>query len=721
MADKEERIVGVKEDGNVIGETLAKIREAANMTQAEVAKRSRMSAATISRIEDGSETLEDIKSILDAINTEEARACMTFLSRQWQHLDRPSFHHPDREHLLLAEQLLEETWQLKSDASASFERQIVIYEDEIKRCARFLIEKSHDITFVGEIGVGKTTAICSLADLRLREENQLIRQMILESGHGRTTICEVQIVRGPKHGVEVYPRTEQDLFQDVADFSESLLMKHGNTDRDAAVGVSWELERAIRNMAGLRVTKRDRDGKSNRHDPAQELAKIYPNATDIKFDILKRMNLDSRKNPTVWYPQDAEDSPLKWLRSIYAEINNGRHPDFSVPDRIQVMLPGPVFNHEYLQLQIIDTKGIDDTAEREDIESHFDNPRALVVLCSKFMSAPEPTVQTLLRRAQNAGIEDVEDRTLILILAREGEAADMKDHDGSIAIDEKEGYDMKCEQVETALSNLGLTQVPVEFFNAESDDHESTRDQVVKLVERIRERKADRIKQLSEIVERFKSNREEEETKTVLTSAMRRVAIWLKTVADIGTVSDKLHDQLITTILSAHPRSVWASTRRRGKWPNLDYYYQMGRGARTVTAKHIQSRVKHLDSVIRNLVDDEEYSHAHDFLKEILSFVSRNVSELLKSVESRGSTEYVGNLGRDIKFWEKCKERWGQGAGYRDDIGSYSEEWFRQDTAMDTQKEMISAIVSDWKKIVFRLRELISGVSPEAVDDYCSK
>lgn len=707
----------------VIGATVAKIRQAAKLTQAEIAKRARMSPATISRIENGYSTLDDMGGILDAINTEEARKCKTFLSHKWQHLERPPFHHPDREHLLLAEQLLEETQQLKSDASASFEKQIVIYEDEIKDAARFLIDESHDIAFVGEIGVGKTTAICSLANLRLREEKRFIRQMILESGAGGTTICEVQIIRGPQYGMKVEPRTETDLFQDVADFSEFLVMKRENTDQDvnSVVGINRELERAIRNMAGISVTRRERDGKQYRHDPARELAQKMSNAADLKYDILKKMNLGSRNNPTVWYSNMLNDSPLKWLRSIYTKVNNGRHPDFSVPNKIQVMLPEPILNHEYLQLQIIDTKGIDRTSEREDIGRHFDNPRNLVVLCSKFMSAPDQIVQTLLQRAQNVGVRDVAGRTLILVLAKEGEAAEMKDHDGSLAIDEEDGYAMKREQVETALVPLGLTQIHVEFFNAKSDKDEATRCQVVRLVERIRERKAERIKQLSKIVDRLKSNREEEETKTILTSAMRRVVIWLSKHADIGGISDKLHGQLILTIRSAHPRSVWASTRRRGKWANLDYYYQIGRGARTVAAKYIQSRVTALDSVIQNLVEDEEYSQAHDFLKEILSYVTRDVTGLLQNIELRGRTEYVESLGNDLGFWARCEECWGLGAGYRDDVASHSGEWFNRDTAMGTQKEIISGIVSDWKKLLCRLRELIGEVSPEALDDSGSK
>lgn len=84
-----------------IGISVEAIRKGAKFTQADIASRVHMSAATISRIENGEApaTLDEIRAILDAINTTEAREFKTFLSDEWTHLERPSFHHPDREHL----------------------------------------------------------------------------------------------------------------------------------------------------------------------------------------------------------------------------------------------------------------------------------------------------------------------------------------------------------------------------------------------------------------------------------------------------------------------------------------------------------------------------------------------------------------------------------------------------------------------------------------------
>lgn len=704
-------------DHERLGASIEIIRRRANFTQVDIAKRVPVSAATISRIENGEAAvpLNEIRAILDAIDTTEAREFKTYLNDEWTHLARPSFHHPDREHLWRAENLLQETEKLKEDALSSFEKQIVIYEREIEGAAQFLMDQSHDIAFIGEIGVGKTTAICSLAELRLPNEKAFSQQMVLEAGGGRTTICEVQIVQGPQYGLIVEPRNDLHLHQDISDFAESLVsrMDHGKTSPEGPIGVSRELERAIRNMSGLAVvSRRDSTGKRYREDPARALA-MSMSTSDLTISILTRMNLQNRNGRTIWYSDTKSDDPLKWLQSKYAEINNGRNPGFSIPERIQVVLPKPILSHGILRLQITDTKGIDQTSERADIDRHFDNSRTLVVLCSKFRSAPEPTVQTLLQRAREAGVPDVSDRSLTLVLAQPNDAVSMKDYEGNLVGDDEEGYEIKLDQVNSALIGLGLAEMPVAFFNAMSDDPEYTRDQVIGMIDRIRKRKADRITELADIVCRMKVNREQEEVQAVLNSAMRRVTVWLDGSSSLGEISDEVHHQLLSAISSAHARSVWASTRRKGEWNNLDFGYHVGRGARMVAAKHVIGRLKNLEAVVRNLLDDSQFAHAHDFLRAMLLYIGREVPELLQAVELMGRTKYQSTLRDDSSFWQKCENRWGQGGGYREDIATYSNSWFMDAKAVDILQVVIANIAADWKRIILRLRQLVDGVATE--------
>jgi transcriptional regulator with XRE-family HTH domain len=703
----------------VTGSTLARIRQSAGLTQAELAKSVPMSPATISRIEsaEADVTTDELKSLLRALDTEEAADFCSYLEESWTHLAMPPFHHPDRQHIVAAERALQAAGDLKSpDAKAAFVRQVELYEDEIKAAAGYLRDLTHDVAFVGSIGVGKSTAICSLAGLRLEGEKTLAQEMVLEVGGGGTTICEVQVTRGPQYGLIAEPRTDADLRQDVADFSEYLVQeKEGAaTDSEAAIGVSRELDRAIRNMSGLIVvTHRDADGRRTRNDPARELASKTSSASELAVEILARMNLPRRNKTTVWYSPEAEMPPLKWLQRIFAELNNGRHAEFLIPDRIQVVLPNRVFEHADLELRVIDTRGIDQAAGgRADIECHFDNRRTMVVLCSGFMDAPEDTVQLLLQRAREAGVSEVEDRTLVLVLAKPSEALSMKDDSGVMVSVDDEGYDIKEDQVHTALGRLGMGSVPICFYNAVSDQNAGPREQLLSVLQEMRRKAAERITGLSQTMGRLADNLEKEEAQAVINDATRRISIWLDTNDTTVTESDQIHRQLLRAIRAAHARSIWASTRRKGTWSNLDYYYQLGRGARTVAAGNVQQRVGDLRAVIQNVLDDVELSQAHDFIGELQLRVERDVDELLQRLQLAGRSAFEEDLSEDVDFWERCESRWGGGAGYRDDIASYSDDWFVTQLALVHRDKIMALIDGGWSEIVQRVRDLIIGVSP---------
>src|SRR5205807_2170979 len=96
---------------------LASLREKAGLTQAELAKKVTVSPARISRIEsdDTSLTTDEMDQLLDAIGTDEAKALRVFLDQDWDEIDRPSFDHPNRESLWVANGLLGKLRTLKAD------------------------------------------------------------------------------------------------------------------------------------------------------------------------------------------------------------------------------------------------------------------------------------------------------------------------------------------------------------------------------------------------------------------------------------------------------------------------------------------------------------------------------------------------------------------------------------------------------------------------------
>ena len=709
-----------------IGQVLSQLRRDAGLTQAEVATSLRYSAAKVSRLEAGEVVIaaDEISQVLGAIDTPLAREFGDYLSRSWVELPKPRFDHPNRDDLWRAEQTLGRVTDLLSepDLKNAFVEQVKMYEAEVRRASDFLASVSHNLAFIGCIGVGKTTAICSLADLRLPPEPapkgpvNLAQQMALEAGGGGTTICEVRVVTGPRLGIVVEPQAEEAVRLDVADFCEYLVASVRGTKTDTAseeVGTSPETERAIRNMSGLRViTKKNEAGKRQRRDPAKELARATSDPKRLAIEILTQMSLTRRQTRTIWYPSDSTVPELQWLQKAFADINNGRNADFPIPRVIQVVLPRAVLGCDDLDIKLIDTKGIDQSGHRADIECHFDDQRTVVVLCSSFKDAPAQTIQDMLQRMKDAGASDAVSRTCLLVLPMPGEAISVKDASGEPAADDQEGYEIKQDhQIDVALARLGVPELSVVFFNAMYDDFAPIRQEILQQVRAVRERISVRVRELESTVDQLIANREEEEVQAVLNDVIHRIQVWLTQSEDIGEISDRVHSSLISTINATHVRSIWASVRRHGAWPNLDYYYQLGFGTRTVAAKHIKKKLGDLKVIIENMLGDDDLATAHDFLRQVAREVDNKLNDTLRRIQDTGRAEFEDELREDGDFWSDCDAQWGLGGGYRVSIASKSREWFNVEPHQAKGEEVVQLIVDSWAGICDSLRGTIGRVS----------
>ncbi len=261
---------------------------------------------------------------------------------------------------------------------------------------------------------------------------------VLEVGDGGVTICEVHIAQGPGYGLVIEPMSEYELRREVFEFATLLKNppKAAQDQDDGAgqtIGTSKEIDRAVRNMSRLTKTVRQEtgpDGKRVRitEDPAQELGNDSANTSEFVVEILARMNLERRTKRELWYSAaTAEKEPLGWLNESFELINNGRHTDFSIPRRMDVLVPWPILGEESLSIRIVDTKEVDRVVERADIGKLLNDPGTVVVMCSNFTAMPSPSVQALLERAKAGRIAGIQHKAAILSLARFDEALAVKD------------------------------------------------------------------------------------------------------------------------------------------------------------------------------------------------------------------------------------------------------------------------------------------------------
>jgi len=87
----------------------------------------------------------------------------------------------------------------KLPEESSTHKQLSNYLELFEDSASYLINKNHRLAFIGNVGTGKTTAICHILGLLDGKDP------ILSTGSGRTTLCEVDIISDEMLKIEIYP------------------------------------------------------------------------------------------------------------------------------------------------------------------------------------------------------------------------------------------------------------------------------------------------------------------------------------------------------------------------------------------------------------------------------------------------------------------------------------------------------------------------------------
>ncbi|HVF70034.1 MAG TPA: helix-turn-helix domain-containing protein [Chthoniobacterales bacterium] len=704
------------------GGYIATIREDAGMTQSQLAEAVTFSPATLSRIESGDKlaSQEEVSSILAAIGTPKAGELAEFLNQNWDEIARPTFDHPNRSALWEANLTLRKVSELRSDPNlkAVFLRQVDLYEEELRRVTKLLITRDHQMAFIGSIGVGKSTAICKMTGLIRSEEPKFDRQIVLETGAGGITLCEVHIAQGPQYGIRIVPRSEESIRRDVEDFSEYLVAQgrppsasaeSNNEEETDTLGLSKEVVRAIRNMSGMTERRRELNGRRIRLDPAKQLAIHLGNAQELCVHILTKMDLLRRNRRDAWYPANHPHPPHAWLQEIFAAINNGRHPEFTLPQKIEIVLPESVLNSQEIAIRIVDTKGIDQTAERQDLECHFDDPRTLVVLCSRFNDAPEVALQTLLRRAKDSGARDVAPKTILLVLARPEEALAVKHDDGIAVEDEQEGFELKRDQIRLRLNQQGLADISVEFFNAREERPDALRELLVRKIEEHRSYFADRIKRLSEAVDNLSNNRQDEQIRFVFEHVMSDLSVWVRSNREIELSQEGVQRPLVAAIDGTrYASTIRAAVRRYGDWYNLDYYHHLAFGVRRLAVEQIGARIEAFKVIVNNLLANDELSPAKEFLEGVNRRLDVLLDESYRRIQSAGRETFIQTLAKHSAFWDRCDVRWGQGSGYRIAIRDLTDQELQKEST-ELENLLLSLLSAEWESIMTAIEGMLEN------------
>ncbi len=718
-----------------IGPDLLGLRTAGSITQGQLAQKAGMDQSRISRIEkgDASPTASDVKRILTALRelgSEKTSDYERSLSQDWKHIDRPDFSNPQLSALELADESLTklDTFLQKEERPWPLRRQLERQQTAIQETVAYLHNTSHQIAFIGEVGVGKSTAISFLYNLLepASPDGRRMERVVLETGGGHTTLCEVNIRRGPAFGILIQPQADAEMRALVGDFCASTWLRRPGveTSQGEKVGVSEEVQRALRNMSNLTV-KRERgaDGKNIYRDQAIELAHLCSSEEEFRARVIDRMQLEARTRRELWVDDVGSKGAMQQLRATFRDVNNGRLGDVPMPASIDIMLPGFGSELPGLVVSLVDTKGMDEVAVRPDLDARLKDNRTHVVLCSTFNQAPSTSTQLLLEHLRSAhGLRVDAGKVSVVALPRPGEALGVKDDAGLPAQDDEDGYNLKRDQIirQLCAGDSSMSGVPVFFFNAHDDEPASLVREIYDQVTLLRQSYQERlVGECAAVEEILREHREH-----AFTAAVQEVATQLGNFLAAhrrpGARIRPAHQELIETLHGTrYASTVWAMTRRNGEYYNFSTTHQIGAGAAKDAMLRSSDWFSKLQAVLDTLKQDRALQLAERTIKQVEASTPSWRRAFVEAVRSAASEIYREELEKDEKLWRECYSQWGRGTGFRDRVVAQLRAWFERRTDLNDKLEQ--QVEAAWEYNVVRQLERLSNENASRPDIVTSR
>jgi transcriptional regulator with XRE-family HTH domain len=654
-------------------EVLKHVRDKKRMSQAAVAAAMGTVPSVLSKLQRSEEVEPELaERYLEAIGSDLAGEVREFYSRHWLASDPPSFLHPDREVL----------WRIDGALAslAKFEKSgkyrpilrgpIDLLRGELTSVLQYLGRRDHTIAWVGDIGVGKTTALAHAVGL-LVGDGRGQRKPAFPVGSGRTTLCETEVRVSTTYGVAVEPLQNEEVIRLARDLVSALAP--GAT----GVGVPAEINRALRNMAGMR-TKRELVGEEEFQviDPVADLLDSGLTIDETVDRFTAAMRLTERKHRQALLPEGSIDG-LKWLSTLVSKINNGQDELFGIPRRITVLIPSDNLSADGQVLSVVDTRGVEGTTQRPDLIAHRDDARTLIVLCAKFADAPGTSPTRFLEDTRSSGSDAWErNRLCLLVLPRGEEALQLPGLDEPVS-SRAEGYAIRKQDIAHALVKAKAEGTPVYFFDAHADKPARIWEQLRAQVSRMRKAYEDRAISAVEGVENLIKNVDLIKTGEARRRIEEASRLLLKQVRRLPETVRPAYLNLLDQLEATHPSSIAASIVREGEWETFDITSILGMGVRIDANKRIAEHSSRIEFKLQEFeADHAELRDVTESVQAIRTLIAEGRQEFLTIAHAIGRDAYGHLISRTREIWERSERRYGLGPGYKHEVASYWREFF---------------------------------------------
>lgn len=331
--------------------------------------------------------------------------------------------------------------------------------EKVRRLHGFNQVQSYKVVFIGEPGMGKTTAICNWLGLLRADKvkaQRIDKVSLLATASGRTTVAEVHIrqVHGPSRlRFDYMPLEQQKAYiRDYSDYyyqtGRGITVKAEETEEADSTksDTHIEMDRVVRNMAGLQdIQSGDSERAIANRTRISSLISGFRDSDSFYNYVLKSIDLESRQCPVI--EKRPDESFETWLSKTFRDVNDGKHPKCSIANVIYVdistndldlMLP------DYIA-EVIDTKGLDSAAAaRMDLQKLMRADDTVCFVIDDVKGVPSDNVRNLLKRTYLNELDAYyKCKTSIFVKSPDDELAGVNGADG----DPETGADLKASEI----------------------------------------------------------------------------------------------------------------------------------------------------------------------------------------------------------------------------------------------------------------------------------
>lgn len=589
--------------------------------------------------------------------------------------------------------------RLSEDFGADVEKDAKRWHEAISKKFDLISRPDRQVVFIGEVGVGKSSAVATTANLLVEDstpadKSSLRKLSMLPTGAGRTTLCEIvtrahlTAENSGEFGIILDSFSEEDMSEMTQlwaedEWNKRKLSAQNGTELEAPSN-SQEVARALRTMAGYAERSETvREGGTNAAKrriihPLDDVIESYDDFEKFKTHLLERLNLEKRGKGNWWFPPSRARSEIK---ELLEKINAGSCREALLPKKITLVIP------DFMQeigvdkghLQFVDSRGLDAgvrLSARPDLQRYVADPHAIYVLCSPFKSAPGDAVREFLKEI-NEDARWLESRNRIIVaLLDQGDAEQVNGAGG----DREAGLEIKLDECISELRNTGIIasdfHIPMLAVDVLLDSPAKLRRKIKEQIDFVDKEHARELEGLLKHADQFLDNLHEGARTELIPRINKILKDVLRESLPSGVpMASPVQGALNAIQVTQHASVIYAACRRRGKYRNLDLYEAIASAAATAATAWITKPIRRVVGKLNELIDNEEYRLVRDDLHLYKLRFNESKLNFVQSYSDSVKAEVAPLLQKDKQLWNECCSNWGMSNGFKSRVHDAVREW----------------------------------------------